>query len=189
MKLFVFLLTFSCLLVSCGAPTTAKLPSKIFPLTTPVPVVNSSIALFSQKSLANPPHEEDSSHRETAFYLTNLIDKTPKFSDKGVFDCVGTIHAVVKFGSSNLSFRNQALVITWINPDGEEELSTSRLKYAEQGSEAFRWAGITLSRPQAGNLFSLIDPLAGMERFIGEWKVRVKVNRKSIGEKAFVVQC
>ena len=123
------------------------------------------------------------------WFLTPDVDALPSRVPSTVFDCVGSIHLVAAFERTNYSFRNTALRVEWYNPDGDLELASGRPSYVSFDDRGFRTTGITLRRPQGGGLFSLLDHSAGMERFLGEWQVKVWIADEEIGSLPFSVEC
>lgn len=134
-------------------------------------------------------HKVASSSGNTEFYFSDYIDDIPEQSEQGAFDCVGGIYAVLKFPASDHNLRNMKMVVEWINPAGDLELTDEQAKYAEQNGTAYRWGGMILKRPQGGGLFSLLDHSAGMERFIGKWQVNVILDGLRLPTQSLRVEC
>lgn len=122
-------------------------------------------------------------------FLTEDVETFPRVIKQGVFDCVGSIYLGISFSKNNHDLRNSAMQVRWFNPDGDLEMVSKHPDYASFSTEAFRWVGITLHRPQGGGLFSLLDHSAGMERFIGKWNAEVWIAGEQFKALSFEVQC
>jgi len=168
-------------------PAATDLVSKIVPITSPVPSWKANRSALALST--NASNETNYTRNKLDFFLTDSIKNHPKRFYTTTFNCVGSIYGVVEFSKFDHELRNKKLTIEWVNPDRNVELSSHRLTYQEQGSKAFRWGGMTLSRPTAGSIFSAFDPIAGMERFIGPWRVRVLIDNKVVVDEGFEVRC
>ena len=134
-------------------------------------------------------HYAGISGADYSIFFTDERAAIPLESNKASFDCVGTIYTVIKLSQDDHDLRNTRIWLQWINPLGKTELLSTKLKYAEDSLNAYRWASMLLSRPPGGGLFSLLDHSAGMERFIGDWQVVVHVGDKELPPQNFTIEC
>ena len=162
-----------------------KFASKIEAISNPVK--NNQIS-FQNSQQREMPHVV-SSRSGITLYVTSDLSDTPEYFAEKTFDCVGKIRVAAKFDKNNSAFRNQRFWVRWVNPDGETELMSTKLNHSERGQYAIRWGGMVLSRPQGGGLFSLLDPSAGMERFIGDWTVILYVGSEEYTRENFLIEC
>ena len=122
-------------------------------------------------------------------FITEDIDLLPSVSSRNSFNCVGSIHLGISFPNTNYQLRNSTMEVRWINPNGNTELVSTQPDYRAIKDQAYRTVGIALRRPPSGALFSLIDPSAGMEAFIGEWRAELWIENKKAESLPFEVQC
>ncbi|MEO0367839.1 MAG: hypothetical protein AAF197_03530 [Pseudomonadota bacterium] len=190
---------FTVLLISLPHVLTSAAASTLVSRVQPTEDTSEVMAVFSDtSSLAsdlsvtqdqNPGRAAISGSDEYDIYFSDRINDLPVDSGKMTFDCVGQIYAVLRFSSSNHEIRNQRMVVEWINPQGELEITDRQAEYGEEGGVAYRWGGISLMRPRGGGLFSFVEPSAGMERFIGTWRVNINLDDHRLPTQSIRVEC
>lgn len=102
------------------------------------------------------------------------------------FDCSDKVYAVMKL--KNLQPGKHHLAVLWYGPDEEIREHTEFSIFA-QGPLVKQWAWLKLHRAFGASMLQLLNPAAGMEEFIGDWRVDVKIDNKLIINKTFKVIC
>jgi len=82
------------------------------------------------------------------------------------------VFAVIEF--ENYPTKLHQIEVEWKDPFGKVR-EQNDFKYFITGVQAFAWASLKLHRGTGAGLLQWINPAAGMEEFIGEWTVDVKV--------------
>lgn len=93
------------------------------------------------------------------------------------FSCDDTIYLFLE--SSDKTLAGQTLDAVWINlQSGERHETSNTFALQKRGKRYWSWSGITFplsgSSP-LGILTVFLDPAAGREKFIGEWKITARV--------------
>lgn len=115
--------------------------------------------------------------------LTNDIIKMRPLQE---FDCNEKIYVVGTF--DKLGEGEHTAEVLWINPRGErQDYAVHRFSGGRYKQNVWFW--LELRAGTGGVLFGKINPSAGMEEFIGKWKVKFYIDRKLIDTKAFFVAC
>lgn len=77
--------------------------------------------------------------------------------------------------------------VSWINPKGKEQ------NYAEQyfnsGDTVRVWFWLKLHPSLGGRFLKAIDPSFGMEDYIGEWRLKLRINGELQETRTFFVTC
>ena len=119
-------------------------------------------------------------------FLTNKVeDKQPTQQASEVFDCTDRIYLVVE--ALGLSQTKHGLTVGWFNPLGDQQEKTDYDFEAQPFTRV--WAWLQLSGPPGAVIGQVFDPSFGMEDFIGEWKAKVAIDRKSVETLTFNVLC
>ena len=120
-------------------------------------------------------------------YLT-LADQhgTPNSEDQRLFNCTDKIYTVIEL--ENFSVGKHRLRVDWIDPD-EKVREVTQYPFEVESKKVRLWAWLKLSRAQGAALMKWFDPAVGLEDFIGDWKIKVKVNQQPLDELDFKVRC
>jgi len=102
------------------------------------------------------------------------------------FDCTDKIFSVIEL--SNYPKGKHLLSVRWIDPSDAQREHT-KYEFHVNRAEVRLWAWLSLSRAQGAGMLTWINPAAGLEEFVGEWTVEVRVNNKLISDSAFIVSC
>lgn len=104
------------------------------------------------------------------------------------FDCTDQIFTTVEL--NNYTKGKYQLSISWIDPNDDVRENT---RYPFQVNSSKRitklWAWLSLSRAKGAGVLAWINPAAGLEEFIGQWKVEVRVDNELVNTGNFVVRC
>ena len=138
--------------------------------------------LFSYISLAS---EEATDSHELFFTLENE-NQLPSDKPINEFDCSDKVYSVMKL--KGLQQGKHLLTILWHGPDEEVRERTEFTIFAK-GEEVKQWAWLKLHRAFGASMLQLLNPAAGMEEFIGDWRVDVKIDDQLIINKSFKVIC
>ena len=119
---------------------------------------------------------------------TTLADeyRVPTEVRQTEFLCTNQIYTVVELeeyaeGAHQLRAR-------WFTPSGDLSHGT-KYDFTVLNPLERVWAWLKLHRENGAGLLRMIDPSAGMEAFIGEWKVRIDIDNAFVGEALFEVLC
>lgn len=102
------------------------------------------------------------------------------------FDCSDKIYVVAELNDYPAGKRQ--LSVQWIDPH-QTTRETTNYPFFVRDSSTRVWAWLSLSRGAGAGLLQWIDPAAGLEEFIGEWNVDLRVDGKLLGNKRFEVNC
>ncbi len=102
------------------------------------------------------------------------------------FDCSDKIYVVAEL--SHYPVGEHQLSVKWIDPNQTTRETTNYPFFVRQSSTRI-WAWLSLSRGAGAGILQWIDPAAGLEEFIGEWKGDLRINGKQIAENRFEVNC
>lgn len=147
-----------------------------------------NITLFTLLCLAALQPVQGAAKDEYTLYLTAKADSgDPANEPARRFSCSDKIYAVLEINRPGDTTRH-TLFATWRNPSGEDQEFT---KYSFQliNGRARIWVWLKLRRSAESSLVQFMNPSAGMEEFVGEWELRLRVDEQSIGKKKFEVIC
>lgn len=102
------------------------------------------------------------------------------------FSCHDKIFAVIEIGG--LSKHKHKLDAVWRDPVGKDREHTA-YEFTAHGGTARLWVWLKLHRSMEAAVVAFMNPSAGMDEFIGEWKLRVAIDDKPIDVKSFSVLC
>lgn len=119
----------------------------------------------------------------------SLEDKATAPSRDAVsqFDCTDKIYTVLELQGYPLG--RYALSVKWVDPAGEQREHTQYPFNIHNKDEHRLWAWLSLSRARGAGMLTFINPAAGLEEFIGEWEIEVRLDGKLIDSKNFDVIC
>ena len=106
------------------------------------------------------------------------------------FDCAQKIFAVIDF--SGFPTGRHRLVGTWFRADKKRE-QVVRYSFYSTGKSGRVWVWLQLFRPagtdRALERFLLGNPASGMEDFVGQWRIQVRLGSAATVNGRFVVSC
>jgi len=111
---------------------------------------------------------------------------SPYKDAKTQFDCSDKIYTVLELEDYEIG-RHQ-LSVTWQDPEANTREKTT-YPFSFRGKKIRLWSWLTLSRATGAAMIQWIDPAAGLEEFIGEWSVEVRINDKLLKRDQFQVSC
>ena len=145
-------------------------------------VLSSNLALASRSTEQNEIPEQ--SHK---VYLSDADEHGfPKKDEKEVFECTEKIYSVLEL--SDYPVGTYQLSVAWIDPALDVRERTE-YEFRVRESETRLWAWLTLSRATGASLLQWINPAAGLEEFVGGWKIEVSVNDQKLASSDFQVVC
>ena len=113
-------------------------------------------------------------------YLATKVGDRYVKSRENQFGCDDTIYLFLE--SSDKSLPGQSLNTVWKNEaSGLRHETSNPFELKKSGKRYWSWSGIRFQPGDAGALNLLnafLDPVAGREKFIGEWQIRVEVKGK-----------
>jgi hypothetical protein len=122
-------------------------------------------------------------------YLTREAAKgQPDEQAAKQFDCSDKIYAVMRF--YGLKRGAHEVVAHWYNARGRLQEKTP-YSFSASAQDTRIWLWLQLHRPSA-NMWDRIllqDRAAGMEDFVGEWKVKFYLDGKHLDTRKFLVFC
>jgi len=138
--------------------------------------------LFNNVAIATTSHPQ--SHK---VYLSDGDEHGfPQTYKKDVFECTEKIYSVLEL--SDYPIGTYQLSVAWIDPTRDVRERTE-YEFRVRESETRLWAWLTLSRATGASILQWIDPAAGLEEFVGDWKIEVRVNDKKLASSDFQVVC
>ena len=140
---------------------------------------------FTQPSIAN---ETGASKSENRLFFSLGNDRgLPDEAPLNEFDCSDKVYAVMNLEQIEPGKRHH-LAFFWYSPD-EELRELTEFPIFTRNSNVKQWAWLKLHRAFGASMLQLLNPAAGMEEFIGDWRVEVKINNELIANKTFKVIC
>ena len=104
------------------------------------------------------------------------------------FDCSDKIYAVTEL--SNFKGEDKhGIEFRWIDPHGETRERTRYDFFMRSEPTTKLWAWLELSRAKGAGMIQWLNPAAGLEEFIGEWKLELLLDGKTINNDHFEVNC
>jgi len=128
---------------------------------------------------------EEKTKLSTSLILSSNF-QSEKTVPKSSFDCDQKIFAVLLL--QNYPEKTHNIFIKWIDPYEQERESTEIPTYTSK-ADVYTWSSLSLHRDVTAGMLQWINPAAGMEEFIGEWKVKVMIDDKLIVTEKFTVVC
>lgn len=134
--------------------------------------------LMTATALAGPEH---------TIYLTKEVkDGVPLNKPREEFSCSDKIYAVLEL--NGLAKGRYHLEAIWRGPRGKDQEHTEYPFTAVRQKERV-WVWLKLHRSPEAALVQFANPSAGMDEFIGKWKIRLLLNGKPVASKEFSVLC
>lgn len=113
-------------------------------------------------------------------------DGVPSNEHNSEFGCGDRIYAVIK--ANGLAKSQHLLEAIWRDPQGKDREHT-RYPFVVRYEQERIWVWLKLHRPPEAALVQFMNPSAGMDEFVGEWRVKVLVDGRLIDQKKFTVIC
>ena len=111
---------------------------------------------------------------------------SPRTEAKTEFDCSDKIYTVLEL--DDYAVGRHQLSVTWRDPEANTREKTT-YPFSYRGKKVRLWSWLTLSRATGAAMIQWIDPAAGLEEFIGEWDVEVRINDKLEKRDQFQISC
>ena len=115
-----------------------------------------------------------------------FLTLNPKEPAQTSFSCDDQIYLTIKF--ANHQPKLHQINISWKDPNDQERENNSFPFFVTQ-KESVAWASLKLHRSVGAGMLQWVNPAAGMEEFIGQWTVNVKVGSLVNETKEFEVLC
>lgn len=129
----------------------------------------------------------DQAVSESRFYLsTGDRSGTPLTESKTSFNCSEKVYLVAVL--KDLPAGKHVFTVLWREPSGNTREKTE-YDFNVSQAESKLWAWLRLSRARGAGMLTWINPAAGLEEFIGEWSVEVKIDQKRVNKGTFTVTC
>lgn len=153
----------------------------------------SLIVAFLCLAITNFSVDAQSADKQTqrtarVFYSLGDENNVPLTKPITDFDCTDQIFTTVEL--NNYPKGKYQLSISWIDPNDDVRENT-RYPFHVNNSKSITklWAWLSLSRAKGAGVLAWMNPAAGLEEFIGQWKVEVRVDNKLVNTGNFVVRC
>ncbi len=125
--------------------------------------------------------------RSEKVYTTVLSEHgLPLTTEQLEFDCSDKIYSVVEL--RNYKKGRHELSVRWIDPNDTTRENTQYPFHVLQ-EDVKLWAWLSLSRARGAGMLQWLNPAAGLEEFIGPWKIEVRIDGNKIATKSFEVSC
>ncbi|MFT5571452.1 MAG: hypothetical protein ACI9FR_000366 [Cryomorphaceae bacterium] len=121
------------------------------------------------------------------YYALADRTKAPQLEGVGEFDCTDKIYTVLEL--ENFAVGKHQFSVRWIDPAGQLREHTQYPFNVQNSTEHRLWAWLLLSRARGAGMLTFVNPAAGLEEFIGEWKIEVRVDDKLLDSGKFDVIC
>ena len=105
---------------------------------------------------------------------------------QATFNCDDKIYSVINF--QNYETAMYDIRVVWTDPF-DKEREVTEFPYFVNSDNIYAWSSLSLHRGVGAGMLQWINPAAGMEEFIGEWRIRVFINNQSTAEGTFEVLC
>jgi hypothetical protein len=110
----------------------------------------------------------------------------PQFRFQETFSCSDSVFVVVDIVEYPAGLHR--LGIRWEDPSGTQR-EYSEYEFRLIGDRERVWGWIKLHRASGAGVLRWLDSSAGMEEFIGQWRVKVEIDGQPVGESGFQVLC
>jgi len=122
-----------------------------------------------------------------AIYFTSVVkDGVPENKPSDKFGCSDKVYAVLEL--RGLSKTQHKLEAIWHDPQGRDRERT-RYPFRVLRDEERIWVWLKLHHGPEAALVQFVNPSAGMDEFIGDWKLKLVLDGKLLAEKTFKVVC
>lgn len=136
-------------------------------------------------SQESPDSAESKPAHNTYLSLANEFG-APTSEQRLVFDCSDKIYVVAEL--TDYAPGRHQLAVRWVDPN-QDTRETTTYPFYVRDSNTRVWAWLSLSRGAGAGILQWIDPAAGLEEFIGEWTVDLRIDGQKISETQFEVSC
>lgn len=113
-------------------------------------------------------------------------DGVPSNEPNSEFGCGDRIYAVIT--ANGLAKSQHLLEAIWRDPQGKDREHT-RYPFVVRYDRERIWVWLKLHRPPEAALVQFMNPSAGMDEFVGEWRLKILVDGRLIDQKKFNVIC
>lgn len=113
-------------------------------------------------------------------------DGVPSNEPKSEFGCSDRIYAVIT--AKGLEKSQHVLEAVWRDPHGKDREHT-RYPFVARYNQERIWVWLELHRPPEAALTQFMNPSAGMDEFVGEWRIKLLVDGQLIDQRKFNVIC
>ena len=110
----------------------------------------------------------------------------PTSDQRLIFDCSDKIYVVAEL--RDYPTGKHQLAVKWVDPN-QATRETTNYPFYVRDSNTRVWAWLSLARGAGAGIMQWIDPTAGLEEFIGEWTVELRIDGRKISETRFEVSC
>lgn len=117
---------------------------------------------------------------------TKTHDGVPSAEPGSEFGCGDRIYAVIQ--ATGLAKSQHLLEAIWRDPQGKDREHT-RYPFVVRYDQERIWVWLKLHRPPEAALVQFMNPSAGMDEFVGEWRVKVSIDGRLIDQQIFHVIC
>ncbi len=120
-----------------------------------------------------------------AFVTSSIENGVPVSSLSDVFNCADKIFSVIDI--QGLRNGEHTLNVDWIAPSGKRREQTTYSFHRAGSIRITVW--LKLHPPTGATLLSAFNPAWGMDKFIGRWEIRIRVDQSPVTQKWFSVLC
>ena len=120
-----------------------------------------------------------------AFVTSSIENGAPVSASSNEFNCTDKIFSVIDI--QGLRNGEHTLNVDWIDPSGKRREQTTYSFHRAGSIRITVW--LKLHPPRGAALLSAFNPAWGMDKFIGRWKIRIRVDQSPVTQKWFSVLC
>lgn len=121
------------------------------------------------------------------YYSLGDENKAPLTKPLSNFSCTDQIFTIVELNKYPIG--KYQLSVRWIDPSDNVRENTRYPFDVTSHRITKLWAWLSLSRAKGAGVLAWMNPAAGLEEFIGEWTVEIRINNKVVNTGNFIVSC
>ncbi len=122
----------------------------------------------------------------SVFLTAKALNGVPADAPASEFGCSDKIYAVIS--ADGLAKTQHTLEAVWRDPHGKDREHT-RYPFVVRFDHERIWVWLKLHRPPEAALTQFMNPSAGMDEFVGEWRIKILVDGQLIDQQTFKVVC
>jgi len=133
---------------------------------------NKSLVQKTKEVSHSSSEENEAKESEHHIFLSTFFEGSKSIKQTS-FGCEDKIYTIIEFKDHPPKLHQ--IQIEWKDPHGEVR-ERNDFPYFVSGNVAHAWSSLSLHRSVGAGMLQWINPAAGMEEFIGDWTVSVKVS-------------
>lgn len=144
------------------------------------------LLLLVNSLLHNKAWADSTEPRSQSYLALSNQHGAPTTEAQTSFDCTDKIFVVAEL--THFKRGKHQLSVRWVDPADQVRETTDYPFFVQQDKTRI-WAWLSLSRGAGAGILQWLDPAAGLEEFVGPWRVTLAVDGKRLHENEFEVDC